>query len=61
MTESNDSTTKVESPASDSPFNREFFLVQGPTYRCMAYKDRNGNWHGAFNEMELPGPVQILA
>ena len=44
----------------DSPFIFEFFLVQGISFRCMAYRDNDGKWRGAFNNMELPGAVRIL-
>jgi hypothetical protein len=53
--------SSVEYRGSETPFIREFFLVQGPTFRCMAYQDQNGKWRGAFNHHELPGQVSILA
>src|ERR1700722_20499661 len=41
----------VEPPAKDSneasPFITEFFMVQGTGFRCMAYRHRDGKWHGA--------------
>jgi hypothetical protein len=43
-----------------SPFVREFFLVQGAGYRCMAYRNDKGQWRGAFNNEELPGDVRVL-
>lgn len=46
---------------SDSPFIFEFFLVQGVNFRCMAYRDGTGKWRGAFNNMELPGFIRVLA
>lgn len=50
----------AECRQADSPFVYEFFLVQGPDYRCMAYRDGHGKWRAAFNHFELPGSVQVL-
>ena len=46
--------------AGDSPFIFEFFLIQGIHFRCMAYRDDKGQWRGAFNNIELPGPIRVL-
>ena len=43
-----------------SPFLLEFFMVQGTGFRCMAYRNGDGKWHGAFNNEELPGAIRIL-
>ena len=43
-----------------SPFIIEFFMVQGTGFRCMAYRHRDGKWHGAFDNEELPGAVRVL-
>lgn len=43
-----------------SPFIREFFLVQGIGFRCMAYRGSEGKWRGAFSNEELPGPIRVL-
>jgi hypothetical protein len=50
----------VENEDLSSPFIREFFLVQGVGFRCMAYRNSEGKWCGAFNNEELPGPIRIL-
>jgi hypothetical protein len=44
----------------NSPFVLEFFLVQGAGFRCMAYRNDDGKWRGAFNHEELPGAVRVL-
>ncbi len=44
----------------DSPFLVEFFMVQGMGFRCMAYRNEDGKWRGAFDNVELPGAVRIL-
>jgi hypothetical protein len=43
-----------------SPFLLEFFMVQGMGFRCMAYRNIDGKWRGAFNDEELPGTIRIL-
>ena len=50
----------VTPPAETSPFLIEFFVVQGPNFRCVAYCDQEGCWHNAFNNEELFGDIQIL-
>lgn len=50
----------VEPPAEAAPFLIEFFMVQGPGYRCVAYCDQQGRWRNAFNNEELFGDIQIL-
>jgi len=42
-----------------SPFLREFFMVQGFGFRCMAYRDDDGRWRTAFDHQELYGHVWI--
>jgi hypothetical protein len=44
-----------------SPFVHEFFLVQGRGFRCMAYRNEDGKWRGAFDHEELPGAIRVLA
>lgn len=44
----------------ESPFLVEFFMVQGAGFQCMAYRHRDGKWHGAFDNKELPGIVRVL-
>ena len=44
-----------------SPFIHEFFLVQSSGFRCMAYRNDDGKWRGAFNNEVLSGPVRVLA
>jgi hypothetical protein len=43
-----------------SPFELEFFMVQGCGYRCMAYRNADGKWRGAFDGEELPGAIRVL-
>ncbi|HXC35806.1 MAG TPA: hypothetical protein VNV43_08020 [Candidatus Acidoferrales bacterium] len=43
-----------------SPFLLEFFMVQGSGFRCMAYRNREGKWRGAFDDEELPGAIRVL-
>lgn len=43
-----------------SPFVREFFFVQGSGFRCMAYRNPDGRWRGAFDNEELPGAIRVL-
>jgi hypothetical protein len=43
-----------------SPFIIEFFMVQGPGFCCMAYRNHDGKWKRAFDHYELPGAVRIL-
>jgi hypothetical protein len=43
-----------------SPFLVEFFMVQGAGFRCMAYRNSDGKWRGAFDNRELPGAIRIL-
>ena len=43
-----------------SPFLIEFFMVQCAGLMCMAYRNREGKWRGAFDNRELPGIVQVL-
>lgn len=42
------------------PFVLEFFMVQGNGYRCMAYRNADGKWRGAFDDEVLPGAVRVL-
>jgi hypothetical protein len=43
-----------------SPFLVEFFMVQGAGFRCMAYRNPDGIWRGAFDNRELPGAIRVL-
>jgi uncharacterized Zn finger protein (UPF0148 family) len=43
-----------------SPFELEFFMVQGSGFICMAYCNHDGKWRGAFDNMELPGAIRVL-
>jgi hypothetical protein len=43
-----------------SPFILEFFMVQGSGFICMAYRNHDGKWRGAFDNRELPGAVRVL-
>jgi hypothetical protein len=42
------------------PFVLEFFMVQGNGFRCMAYRNTDGKWRGAFDDEVLPGAVRVL-
>ena len=43
-----------------SPFVLEFFMVQGSGFQCMAYRNGDGKWRGAFDNKELPGAIRVL-
>jgi hypothetical protein len=47
-------------PAEANPFLLEFFVVEGPGYRCTAYRDAAGQWREAFSNEELFGDIQIV-
>ena len=36
-------------------------MVRCRTFRCMAYRDRDGKWRGAFRHEELPEILEILS
>jgi hypothetical protein len=55
-----ESATPVNRPVEPTPFLTEFFMVQGPGFRCMAYCDHDGKWRNAFNNEELYGEISIL-
>ena len=50
----------LEQEEGGSPFILEFFMVQGTGYICMAYRNRDGKWRGAFDNRELRGDVRLL-
>jgi hypothetical protein len=52
--------SEVKQPAEESPFLAEFFMIEGPGYRCMAYNDSEGRWRKAFNHTILPGQIRII-
>jgi hypothetical protein len=62
MTHQSAGPKHAPSPASEekSPFVTEFFLVQGISFRCMAYFDQDRKWRNAFSHDELPGAIYIL-
>lgn len=43
-----------------SPFLVEFFMVQGLGFKCMAYRNIDGKWRTAFDDIELPGTIRVL-
>ena len=43
-----------------SPFEIEFFMLQGVGFRCMGYRDEDGRWRSAFNHIELFGKIQVV-
>jgi hypothetical protein len=58
-------TTQIDlAPAfqktAEGPFVVEFFMVEGASFRCMAYRDQNGKWRNAFNHGELTGEIQFV-
>ena len=55
-----DTNPEAEEQSDASPFTIEFFMVQGTGFRCMAYRNGDGKWRGAFDNEELPGSVRIL-
>jgi hypothetical protein len=54
------SGSMLEETGSLSPFVVEFFTVQVFGFKCMAYRDRDGKWRRAFDNIELPGFVRVL-
>ncbi|HXB59877.1 MAG TPA: hypothetical protein VNU95_09940 [Candidatus Acidoferrales bacterium] len=50
----------AEEKEGSSPFLREFFMVQCPGFRGMAYRNGDGKWRGAFDHRELPDNVSVL-
>jgi hypothetical protein len=46
--------------AEPSPFLVEFFMVQGIGFICMAYRNTDGKWRTAFDDIELPGNIRVL-
>jgi hypothetical protein len=55
-----ESGSAIELQDEMSPFIIEFFLVQGIGFTCMAYHDRDGRWHRAIDNEELPGLILVL-
>lgn len=43
-----------------SPFLVEFFMVQGIGFKCMAYRNSEGKWRTAFDDIELPGTIRVV-
>jgi hypothetical protein len=35
-------------------------MVQGSGFRCMAYRNDEGKWRGAFDDEVLPGAIRVL-
>lgn len=55
-----DTKPHAEERSETSPFTIEFFMVQGIGFKCMAYREGDGKWRGAFDNEELPGTVRVL-
>jgi hypothetical protein len=55
-----ETAASTANPAEASPFILEFFVVEGPGYRCTAYRDAAGKWREAFCNEELFGDIQIV-
>jgi len=51
---------RSECKTEESPFLAEFFVVEGPGYRCLAYHDGEGRWRKAFSHIVLPGKIRII-
>jgi hypothetical protein len=49
----------VNGTAGTSPFDIEFYMLQGVGFRCMGYRDKNGKWRSALNHVELFGQIWI--
>ena len=47
-------------PSEPSSTLLEFFLVQGMGFRCVAYRDRHGQWRDALNNQELLGEISVV-
>ena len=43
----------------ESPFDIEFFMIQGIGFRCMGYRDEQGKWRSAFSHVELLGNIRL--
>jgi len=54
------SEVAVRKSAAALPFIRQFYMVQGINFRCLAYCDQQGIWHDAINQEELFGDLRIL-
>ena len=50
----------IREPGEPSPFLVEFFMVQGVGFKCMAYRNGDGKWRTAFDDIELPGTIRVL-
>jgi hypothetical protein len=44
-----------------SPHAAEYFLVRCPGFRCLAYKDPEGNWRNAHDTSLLPEVLEVLS
>jgi len=40
--------------------NYQTFLVQCDSYRCLAYRDRDGKWRSAYDNRELTNFKSVL-
>jgi hypothetical protein len=38
----------------------ETVLVQAQGYRCLAFRDKDGKWRGAFHQDELHGTIRVI-
>lgn len=52
--------TSDKTSDSSSPFEIEFYMLQGIGFCCMGYCDPQGKWRSAFNHVELFGKIRIL-
>jgi hypothetical protein len=57
---SRNSTPVAEEQNGVSPFDTEFFMVQGVGFKCMAYRSGDGQWRTAFENQLLPGKIRVL-
>jgi hypothetical protein len=42
------------------PPTGEVVLVQADGFRCLAFRDKDGKWRGAFHQEELLGDVRVI-
>ena len=49
-------------PASGSVAGKDYqtFLVQCDTYRCLAYRDKDGKWRGVYDNRELTSVKTVV-
>ena len=43
------------------PRSNDYVLVQCDHFRCLAYRDRKGQWRNVFSNEELPEVKEVLS